>query len=78
MMSGQHSAERIHKRGDIEQPDEGMEREIPEKTEGGPMPRGQHPIEPAEGARRPGEEAGGTQGKHPIEPAEGSRENVSE
>jgi hypothetical protein len=32
-----------------------------------------HPIEPAEGAREPGEDADGQRPPHPDEPAEGER-----
>jgi hypothetical protein len=32
-----------------------------------------HPIEPAEGAREPGEDAGSPRPPHPDEPAEGAR-----
>ena len=33
-----------------------------------------HPIEPAEGAREPGQDANERRSPHPVEPAEGSRE----
>jgi len=32
-----------------------------------------HPVEPAEGAREPGEDAGEPRPSHPDEPAEGER-----
>ena len=32
-----------------------------------------HPVEPAEGAREPGEDADATRTPHPDEPAEGER-----
>jgi hypothetical protein len=35
-----------------------------------------HPVEPAEGARDPGEDADGIRPAHPDEPAEGPRESA--
>ncbi len=37
-----------------------------------------HPVEPAEGAREPGQDANEPRPPHPVEPAEGSREPLSD
>lgn len=37
-----------------------------------------HPVEPAEGAREPGEDVSEPRPPHPVEPAEGAREPLSD
>lgn len=47
-----------------------------EESEGVTTPEellGAHPVEPAEGAREPGEDADAPRPPHPSEPAEGER-----